>query len=405
MSSYNLRTLMSASERASASQEFARKQNNVGGTPQQQTFNNPNPMNFNNPGSSFAFPRFGAGTGSSAINTGNTQFVEANTANLPNFGNFVFGAGEGSGKLGDSKSFIFPQFAPNEALSLSDLASVSNLTSASNVPPEVAFTPSNAPGQSLNFLQPSLDRAGPYTFVPNASTGSSSLFQQSSRARSSSNASEGKNGSLDDLSSVVHAERKASSSNRSGDFPSIATTTISSTTTTNTNTNTTKVGSSKKTAASKRGRTRNPTSKGKRATASSSRSRAQPSSSESTQGGIRDAIHGSEVSIKSRGGTGTSKGKAFLTVDLTPYLTEPQNQVAERLGMTPSTLSKRWKQAVPERKWPCRVVQRLDKKIITILHNVPKDQPLPERVKKELGVLVKKRRHELRPVTICLPKQ
>lgn len=82
-------------------------------------------------------------------------------------------------------------------------------------------------------------------------------------------------------------------------------------------------------------------------------------------------------------------------VDLTPYLTMPQSQAAEKLGLPVSTLSKKWKEVVGVRKWPYRYyclpnilyycfrhvlihfisrVNQLDKEIMTLLHNVPKGE-------------------------------
>lgn len=37
-------------------------------------------------------------------------------------------------------------------------------------------------------------------------------------------------------------------------------------------------------------------------------------------------------------------------IDLGPYLSMPQSEVAKQLGLPASTLSKRWKEAVPGRK-------------------------------------------------------
>jgi hypothetical protein len=58
-------------------------------------------------------------------------------------------------------------------------------------------------------------------------------------------------------------------------------------------------------------------------------------------------------------------------VDITEYLNLPQYLAAKKLGIPASTLSKRWKEAVRTRKWPYRSVQKLDKEITTLLHNIP----------------------------------
>jgi len=88
--------------------------------------------------------------------------------------------------------------------------------------------------------------------------------------------------------------------------------------------------------------------------------------------------------------------------DITEYLTQPQKLAAQKLGLPPSTLSKRWKEAVRERKWPWRTVNKIDKEITTLLHNIPPGGPIPPDIEKQLGVLLQKRQDELRPVVIRL---
>lgn len=89
-------------------------------------------------------------------------------------------------------------------------------------------------------------------------------------------------------------------------------------------------------------------------------------------------------------------------VDITEYLNMPQSEAAKKLGIPPSTLSKRWKEAVRNRKWPWRVVCKLDKEIMTLLHNVPQGSPIPEEIEGRLGYLMRKRQEELKPVVIRL---
>lgn len=90
-------------------------------------------------------------------------------------------------------------------------------------------------------------------------------------------------------------------------------------------------------------------------------------------------------------------------VDITQYLNMPQTDAAKQLNIPSSTLSKRWKEAVRKRKWPYRMVCKLDKEIMTLLHNVPKDQQnLPPEIESALGVLLKQRQEQLRPVIIRL---
>jgi len=90
-------------------------------------------------------------------------------------------------------------------------------------------------------------------------------------------------------------------------------------------------------------------------------------------------------------------------VDITDYLNMPQADAAKKLGIPPSTLSKRWKEAVRKRKWPYRMICKIDKEIMTLLHNVPQGPnapPLPEEIEIALGKLLRRRQEELRPVVI-----
>jgi len=95
--------------------------------------------------------------------------------------------------------------------------------------------------------------------------------------------------------------------------------------------------------------------------------------------------------------------KSAKYIDLTDFLALPQTEAARRLGIPTSTLSKRWKEAVVNRKWPYRMVCKLNKEIMTLLHNVPQGPgapPLPPEVEQSLGLLLRKRQEELRGVVI-----
>jgi len=99
----------------------------------------------------------------------------------------------------------------------------------------------------------------------------------------------------------------------------------------------------------------------------------------------------------------TKEGENY--VDITEYLNLPQVEASRRLGIPTSTLSKRWKEAVVNRKWPYRAVAKLDKEIMTLLHNIPQGPdapPLPPEIEASLGVLLRKRQEELRTVVIRL---
>jgi len=91
--------------------------------------------------------------------------------------------------------------------------------------------------------------------------------------------------------------------------------------------------------------------------------------------------------------------------DITEYLNMPQNEAAKRLGIPTSTLSKRWKEAVVNRKWPYRTVCKIDKEIMTLLHNIPQGPgapPLPPEIEQSLAMLLKRRQAELRTVILRL---
>jgi len=95
--------------------------------------------------------------------------------------------------------------------------------------------------------------------------------------------------------------------------------------------------------------------------------------------------------------------KGTKYIDLTDYLALPQTEAARRLGIPTSTLSKRWKEAVVNRKWPYRMVCKLNKEIMTLLHNVPQGPgapPLPPEIEQSLGILLRRRQEELRGVVI-----
>jgi len=102
-------------------------------------------------------------------------------------------------------------------------------------------------------------------------------------------------------------------------------------------------------------------------------------------------------------GQGNSESKY---IDITPFLDLPQSESAKKLNIPTSTLSKRWKEAVRGRKWPYRSVCKLDKEIMTLLHNIPHDMNykdrLPPDIERDLVDLLRKRQEELKPVIIRL---
>jgi len=89
-------------------------------------------------------------------------------------------------------------------------------------------------------------------------------------------------------------------------------------------------------------------------------------------------------------------------IDVAPFVTFPQHEAARRLGIPSSTLSKKWKDATINRKWPYRALAKIDKEITTIMHNIPKnsDGTLDPELEEQLAVLLRKRQGEARAVII-----
>ena len=88
--------------------------------------------------------------------------------------------------------------------------------------------------------------------------------------------------------------------------------------------------------------------------------------------------------------------------DITPYLDLPQTLAAKKIGIPTSTLSKRWKEAVPFRKWPFRTISKIDKEISAILEEIPVNGDVPVVHINKLALLIRKRGEELQPVSIRL---
>jgi len=128
---------------------------------------------------------------------------------------------------------------------------------------------------------------------------------------------------------------------------------------------------------------------------------ASPPSSAAPMMQMVDSPGNNQQIVRTGGGAYADKGAKYI--DLTDYLALPQTEAARRLGIPTSTLSKRWKEAVVNRKWPYRMVCKLNKEIMTLLHNVPQGPgapPLPPEVEQSLGILLRRRQEELRGVVI-----
>jgi len=87
-------------------------------------------------------------------------------------------------------------------------------------------------------------------------------------------------------------------------------------------------------------------------------------------------------------------------IDLTPYIRLSQEDAAKRLGIPSSTLSKRWREATRNRKWPFRTLSKVEREIKTIVHNLPRGVPIESETAQNLGVLLKLRNDEGRAVFI-----
>merc|ERR1712130_147712 len=99
----------------------------------------------------------------------------------------------------------------------------------------------------------------------------------------------------------------------------------------------------------------------------------------------------------------TPSGQDQKYTDITEFLNMPQSQAAKHLGIPPSTLSKRWREAAaPNRKWPYRTVCKIDKEITTLLHNIPQDGVIPKEIEAKLATLIARRQEELKPIVIRL---
>lgn len=86
--------------------------------------------------------------------------------------------------------------------------------------------------------------------------------------------------------------------------------------------------------------------------------------------------------------------------DISDVLNFPQSQAAKLLKIHPSTLSKRWKEATLNRKWPWRNVNKIDKQVESILNNIDKNYPIPQEIENYLAALLAKRQEQLVPVVI-----
>jgi len=87
-------------------------------------------------------------------------------------------------------------------------------------------------------------------------------------------------------------------------------------------------------------------------------------------------------------------------INVAPYLHLPQHEAAKNLGIPSSTLSKRWKEATNNRKWPFRVLAKLDKEILTLAQNAFHSQS--EKLQSALTLLYEKRKEVVKDIHIRL---
>lgn len=89
-------------------------------------------------------------------------------------------------------------------------------------------------------------------------------------------------------------------------------------------------------------------------------------------------------------------------MDIAPFVTLPQHEAAKRLNIPSSTLSKKWKDATVNRKWPYRTLAKIDKEIATIMHNVHRNSSgtVDPQVEHQLTHLLQVRQAEIRPVLV-----
>jgi hypothetical protein len=89
-------------------------------------------------------------------------------------------------------------------------------------------------------------------------------------------------------------------------------------------------------------------------------------------------------------------GKVGTRCDITYLLCVLQSEAAVSMGMTPSTFCKRWKEAVGERKWPFRLIVKLDKAIASLQEKTP----VSRSGEAKIAALRKQRKQLLAPTSI-----
>jgi len=96
-----------------------------------------------------------------------------------------------------------------------------------------------------------------------------------------------------------------------------------------------------------------------------------------------------------------SNGK-YVYMDIAPYLKYSQREAARKLGVPSSTLSKRWKEATMDRKWPYRMIAKIDKDLKSLAPTTTRERFDPN-TELAIKILTKRKQEHLRPVFVRLP--
>lgn len=273
---------------------------------------------------------------------------------------------------GNSSTSNFDLFASNSSLGSFPISSLDSLQSLPTIPSLSMDTSANSPKSPANGTENT-----PTTLPPSTQ-----------RANGTTNGHSNGNGSV--LSGVLPPERSSfSSMDFSGSTPM---------TSTESGAPMTSGHSVDGTAASSNTQLSGDSEKAVSTLVSNSTESTPPSPGHSNgNGNGNESQSGQQMAINP---LTIPNGQNF--VDITEYLNMPQSEAAKKLNIPASTLSKRWKEAVRMRKWPWRVVCKLDKEIMTLLHNVPQGAAIPKEIEGRLGYLMRKRQEELKPVVIRL---
>jgi len=90
-------------------------------------------------------------------------------------------------------------------------------------------------------------------------------------------------------------------------------------------------------------------------------------------------------------------------VDISHLFQHSQRKAAGYLGIPNSTLNKKWRTATKNRKWPYRILNKLDKRIDTLSKNIPfAGADLFPSMVSELSMLINQRNEECKPLFITI---